>query len=216
MIRPYSEAQSDNMEKHIIFNIGRQFGSGGKGVAAEISRRLDIKVYDSELLMEAAAQSGISPELFRKQDEKRSLFTIANIFGANRYGAAVGSGLTDAELFKVQSDTIRNIAAEQSAIFVGRASDYVLRDLDCCLDVFISAPVEDRARRVSERECISMEDAEALVRRNDRNRKEYYDYFTFGDWGTASNYDLCIDSSVLGIEGTAEAVIDFARRKGLL
>lgn len=204
------------MDNHIIFNIGRQFGSGGKGIAAEISKRLGIKAYDNELLSEAASRSGISPELFRKQDEKRSIFTIANIFGANRYGAAVSSGLTDSELFKIQSEAIREIASKESAIFVGRASDYVLRDLDCCVDVFVSAPLEDRARRVSERESLSIKDAESLIRRKDRGRKEYYDYFTFGEWGVASNYDLCIDSSILGIEESAEVVIDFARRKGLL
>jgi cytidylate kinase len=88
--------------------------------------------------------------------------------------------------------------------------------MDCCLDVFVSCPIEIRAKRVAEREKLSFEEAKALCEKKDRTRATYYNYFTFGNWGVASNYDLCIDSSILGIEGTADVIIDFAKRKGLL
>ena len=200
--------------QHTIINIGRQFGSGGKSVALEIGRILDIPVYDGELLSKAAQESGFDPELFRKSDEKRRLWGIGNIFGANRYGSA-SSSLNDGQLFKIQSEVIRGIAEKGDAIFIGRASDYVLRDLEC-LDVFVCAPVEVRRVTVAQREGISEQEAEALIEKRDKGRAEYYNFFTFGHWGKASGYDLCVDSSLLGIEGTAQFIIDFGRKAALI
>jgi len=191
------------MDKHIIINVGRQFGSGGKSVASSLGKKLGIPVYDNELLIKAAAESGISPELFRRTDEKKRIVEL----GFNT------SGLSDREIFRIQSKAIRDIALGSSAVFVGRASDYVLRDMDC-LDVFITAPDENRRARVRKRMGISDEEAARLIVKMDKARESYYNFFTFGHWGVASNYDLCIDSSILGIDGTADVIIDFARRSG--
>ena len=201
-------------EEHTIINIGRQFGSGGRDIANAIGRILDIPVYDNELIAKAAEQSGLSAELFRNSDEKRRLWGVGNIFGSNRFGSFT-SGINDGELFKLQSEVIREIAEKGPAIFVGRAADYVLRDMEC-LDVFISAPVEERKKNVAEREGISEEEAGTLIAKKDRVREDYYNFFTFGHWGVASNYDLCVDSSILGIEGTADFIIDFGKKSGLL
>ena len=198
-----------------IINIGRQFGSGGRRIAAALSARLGIPVYDNELITEAARKSGLSKELFEKRDEHKSLFTLINFIGTlNSYGSGE-SYLNDNRLFKIQSDVILELAQQGPAIFVGRASDYVLRDMEC-LDVFITAPLENRKRDVAEREGISLEEAEDLIAKRDRDRESYYNYLTFGQWGVASNYDLCVDSSVLGIEGTADFIIEFGRRSGLV
>jgi len=205
------------MEKHVIINVGRQFGSGGKSVATALGKKLGIPVYDNELITKAAEQSGFSASLFEKNDEKKSLLNFGGIFTGNRYGGYSSSAIGDDELFKVQSDVIRKIATEGSAIFVGRASDYVLRDMDCCLDVFITAPLEERKKRVSERLAVSLEEAETIILKKDRGRKDFYDFFTFGNnWGVAANYDLCIDSSRLGIEKTAEFIIEFGRSSGII
>ena len=198
-----------------IINIGRQFGSGGRRVAAALGVRLGIPVYDNELIVEAAQKSGFSKELFRMRDEHKSNFTLSNIFGAlNNYGSGE-SYLNDNRLFKIQSDVILELAQQGPAIFVGRASDYVLREMEC-LDVFITAPLEVRVKDVAEREGISPEEAEDLIARRDKDRESYYNYLTFGAWGVASNYDLCIDSSILGIEGTADFIIAFGRKCGLV
>ena len=194
------------MGKQIIINVGRQFGSGGKSVASELGRMLDIPVYDNELITKAAAESGFSPELFRRSDERKFLF------GMGRRGSAIA----DEDLFRIQSDTIRHIADSGSAVFVGRASDYVLRDRDCCVDVFVCAPLEARLARVCERMGIGEEEARKLIRSKDKGREEYYNFFTFSNWGVAANYDLCVDSSLLGIEKTAEFIIEFCRMRGLL
>lgn len=216
-MQTYSEANYRDMDKHVIFNIGRQYGSGGKAVADEIGRKLGIKVYDNELLHMAAEKSGFSESLFNHRDEKRRLWKISNIFGANRYGyGSSSSGLNDGEIFMMMSDLIRDIAQRESAIFVGRASNYVLRDMDCCLDVFITAPLEYRKKKVSEKEGISLEEAEAFIEKRDRHRAEYYNFFTLGHWGKAVEYDLCMDASILGPEKTADFIINFAREQGLL
>lgn len=194
-----------NMENRVIINIGRQFGSGGRAVASLIGRKLGIEVYDNELLLKAAESSGVHPEFFRHNDERKRFFT----FGYSQ------NAINDEGLFKIQSDTIRSIAENGSAVFVGRAADYVLRDLRC-LDVFVSAPLEWRKALVAERSKLSSEEAEKLIVKKDKTREYWYNFFTFGNWGVASNYDLCVDSSILGLEGTADLIIDFARREGLL
>lgn len=200
--------------QNTIINIGRQFGSGGKLVALKISEILGIPVYDNELISRAADESGFSKELFERSDEKRSIFNISSFFDTGRFGDA-RNYVGDNELFKIQSEVIRNLAAKGSAIFVGRCSNYILRDLKC-LDVFVTAPSEDRVKRVSERLNISPEEARSRISRQDRTRETYYNFFTFGNWGAASDYDLCIDSSILGIDGTAGFIIDFGKKAELI
>ena len=203
------------MDKHVIINIGRQFGSGGKSVAEVLGRRLGIPVYDNELLTKAAEQSGLNPDLFRRSDEHKSVLGIGSVFSSNRFGGFTQSGITDSALFQIQSDAIRSIAEKEDAIFVGRASDYVLRDMDC-LDVFITASMETRIARVSEREGMTPEEAETYIRKQDKEREAYYNFFTFGNWGDSADYDICINSDILGIEKTSELVIEFGRQAGLI
>ena len=202
------------MEKKIIINIGRQFGGGGLGVAYELGKKLGIPVYDKELIAIAAQDSGFSKGIFEESDEKKRLFSLSSIF-ASRFGDTENY-MSDRGLFKMQSETIRKIAEQGSAIIVGRCSDYILRDMECTLDVFLTSPLEVRAARIAERSGLSLEEAEKLAEEKDRNRAEYYNYYTFTDWGVASTYDLCLDSSVLGIEGTADMIIEFARKAGKL
>ena len=201
------------MEKHILINIGRQFGAGGRGVAALLGERLDIPVYDNELIRKAAEESGFSPAFFKKSDERKRLFRFGSLFGLNRASSYAPSAIDGTELFKYQSQAIRDIAQQGSAIFLGRASDYVLRDMEC-LDVFICAPFEYRVKKVCESDGLSPEDSEKIILKKEKARREYYNFYTFGDWGVASNYDICIDSSLVGVEGCADLVIDFGRKAG--
>lgn len=212
MTLPSWEAHFNNMETHTIITVGRQFYGGGRQVAEELGKKLGIKVYDSEILTEAAKDSGISPDLFKDRDEKRRLWGVGSIFGSNRYGSYT-SGLNDGELFRIQSEVIRRIALEGDAIFIGRASDYVLRDMNT-LNVFIYAPMEHRRKLYSEKEGVPEEEAESIIYKTDKARAEFYNFFTFGHWGKCSGYDLSLDSTLLGIEGTADLIIDFGRRCG--
>ena len=203
-----------DMEKKIIINIGRQFGGGGLGVADELGKRLGIPVYDKELITKAAQDSGFSAEFFEQTDEKKSFFSLSSFFGGGY--SVTENYMSDRGLFKMQSDTIERIAEQGSAIIVGRCADYILRDHDNTLNVFLTSPDEIRAERIAERKDITIEAAAKLIEEKDKKRAEYYNYYTFGNWGVASNYDLCIDSSILGIEGTAEFIIDFAKKAGLI
>lgn len=203
------------MENRIIINLGRQFGSGGKQVALELGRKLGINVYDNELITKAAESSGFSPDVFMKKDEKRNLFPVSSFFATQTFGSPKNY-LNGENLFQIQSSVIRDIAEKESAVIVGRCADYILRDLDCKVDVFITAPRETRISMIMDRMKISREKAEDLIEKTDRKRETYYNYYTFGNWGVASNYDLCVDSSILGIEGTADYIIDFAVRAGIL
>ena len=197
------------MKKKIIITIGRQFGSGGLAVAKELGRKLGIPVYDNELITKAAQDSGFSAELFVRNDEKKSLFSFSRLFVESE------SYMSENGLFQMQCETIRRIAEQGSAIIVGRCSDYVLRDMECTLDVFLTAPMENRVARVMERAGVDMDKATEIIEKRDRSRADYYNYYTFGNWGVASTYDLCVDSSLLGIEGTADFIIDFAKRTGM-
>lgn len=202
-------------DNELIINVGRQFGSGGRLVALALGRKLGIPVYDQELIAKAAEQSGFSEELFANSDEKRNLLALSSfIVDVGRFGSA-DNYMSDNQLFVIQSNVIRSLADKGPAIFIGRCSDYILRDRKC-LDVFVTATDEVRIKRIAERMNITPEQADSLMRKKDRTRETYYNYYTFGNWGVASNYDLCVDSSVLGIEGTADMIIDFCRRAGLL
>jgi cytidylate kinase len=203
------------MEKKIIINIGRQFGGGGLGVASELGKKLGIPVYDRELITKAAQDSGFSAELFEQSDEKRRIFSLSSIF-TSLISSPTENYMSDNGLFEIQCSTVRKIAEQGSAIIVGRCSDYVLRDMDCTLNVFLTSPLPIRVERICKRHDLDPEKAEALILQKDKAREEYYNYYTFGNWGVASTYDLCIDSSRLGIEGTADLIIDFAKRTGLV
>ena len=207
---PFWVAKYD-MEKKLIINIGRQYGSHSRDIARELGRLLDIPVYDNELISKAAQQSGFSESLFTKRDEKRRFWKVGNIFGGE-----ANPGLNDGEIFKLQCDAIRKIASEGSAIFIGRASNYALRDLDCCLNVFICAPMSVRKEHIAAFMGISLDEAEEFIFKSDRRRAEYYNFFTDGHWGKSSDYHLCVDSSKLGVEKTAALIIEYGRMAGLI
>ena len=193
--------------KQIIITIGRQFGSGGLLVAKKLGEKLGIPVYDNELITRAAQDSGFDIEFFKRSDEKKSIFAFSALFTSSSENY-----MSDSGLFNMQCETIRSIAEQGSAIIVGRCADYVLREYDNVVSVFLTSPLEARAKRVMERDGLSQDEAMAKIQKKDASREAYYNYFTFGNWGVASTYNLCIDSSILGIDGTTDLIIDFITR----
>ena len=205
------------MEKFVI-NIGRQLGSGGKTVGEIIARRLGVRLYDKELINLAAEQSGLCPEVFEKADEKESRGVISTMIGYLRAPFVGDDGgtanvLSNDALFKIQRDVIREVAARESAVFVGRCADYILRENPRCVNVFITADDADRIERIRRRQGVSAEEARAVMERIDAKRASYYDYYSSRTWGVASTYHLCVSTSVLGDEGTADFILEFAARK---
>ena len=206
------------MEDKFVINIGRQLGSGGKAVGEAVARRLGIGVYDKQLINLAAEQSGLCPEVFERVDEKesRNLFSTLVAYLRSPFVGSEYAGsnvLSNDALFKIQSDVIREVAARESAVFVGRCADYILRENPRCVNVFITADDADRIERIRRRQGVSAEEARAVMERIDAKRASYYDYYSSRTWGVASTYHLCVDSSVLGIDGTVDFVLEFVERK---
>ena len=194
------------MERKFVITIGRQLGAGGRALAEELGRRLGVPVYNRELISEAARQSGLKSELFEKADEDENHLKPLGT-GIWSFGSMINSGyINNDTLFAIQSETIERLAEEGSCIIVGRCADYVLRNHEGVLSVFVTAPLEDRVERL----CASCEKCEKecrqMVERTEHRRASYYNYYTFKTWGAAESYDLCLNSSLLGIEGCADVV----------
>lgn len=201
------------MQDRFVIAIGRQLGSGGKAVGEIIARRLGIRLYDRQLIGLAAEQSGFCAELFEQADEKEARRALSTLLGYLRSPFVGDNVLSHDALFKIQSDVIRDVAARESCIFVGRCADYILRDDPRCVSVFITADRADRIGRLCRAHGITAAEAESRMERTDRCRAAYYNYYSSRTWGEAATYDLCVNSSVLGVERTAELVLEFAAGK---
>ncbi len=189
--------------RHQIIVLGRQFGSGGREIGQKLAAALGIRCYDRELITMAAEHAQLPEDVFAGKEEKAAnswLFT-----GIYEGGPFVERGKPAEDiLFQMQSAVIRRIAAQEDCIIVGRCADTVLEEEDVdLLRIFISAPFEWRVRHRMELEGLEEKNAIALVRQMDKQRKRYYDYYTNHNWGKPENYDLCINSSRLGIDRTA-------------
>lgn len=202
------------MDNYII-TVGRQLGSGGRIIAERLARELGIGFYDRKLITLASQQSGLGREFFERADEHPSRFLGGFLASWIPWwgGGNSNTCLANDSLFKIQSDVIRHLAEEQSAVFVGRCADYILRDHPRRVDLFVSAGRRDRIERLAERHGISHARAEELIDRGDEQRASYYNFYTEKRWGAAASYDLCIDSSVLGIDATVAFLREFVARK---
>lgn len=194
------------MEKYFI-NIGRQLGSGGKLIGQMLANELNIPIYDRTLIDMAAQESGLCKEVFERKDEEKGiisrLFDVIPFMGDNMYSNC----MSDEALFKIQSDVIRHLSEKGSCIFVGRCADYILRDEPRTLNIFITANDEDRIARIRERHPdFTEEQARSFMQKADHKRASYYNYYSPGTWGEAKTYDLCINSSILGLEGSVQFI----------
>ena len=199
---------SDN---HLIINVGRQIGSGGRAVAKLLAQAFGAQFYDREILELAARESGFAPEFFEKNDEHkgflRSLFNLhAPNMGSSTFYT---SDFSQEGLFKLQSDAIRKAAEEADCVFVGRCADYVLRDNPACFNVFITASMDFRIDHVCERHGCSRDEARRMIEKGEQERASYYNYYTGKRWGHAESYHLCVDASLLGVEATARYIAQF-------
>lgn len=204
------------MEEKYIITIGRQLGSGGRQIGEKLATRMGISFYDKELIGIASKESGLGKEFFEQADEKtgHSIFTgILGLNGLMGEGNYSGNYLSNETLFKIQSDVIRELAGQSSSVFVGRCADYVLKDHPCCLNVFISADMRDRIKRIAEIQQVPEKKAMDIIEKMDKKRAGYYNYYSNKTWGAAASYHLCINTSVLGIEETVGYIQQFAKKK---
>ena len=195
--------------KQFVVTIGRQPGSGGKEVAEVLARELGVKVYDKALLQEAAQASGFDASLFEKADECESTSLFGGIFsihGSISEYITGGSCIDNDRLFEIQSETICDIAQSESCIIVGRCAEYVLRDHPAMLSIFLTADHADRVQRIMRGENLDHDAAVEFIEKNDKKRRSYHDYYATTLWGDAASYDVCINTSRLGIDGTVELI----------
>jgi len=192
--------------------IGRELGSGGKIIGDSLAQRFGIACYDKQLINLASQESGLGKEFFERADEKSSFSIPGNIFGFRGFLANGGANyLCNETLFKIQSDVIRNVAERESCIFVGRCADYILREHPCLVRIFITASLKDRIERLCKAHNISEKNARTQIEQTDKKRASYYNYYSNKTWGAANSYDLCINSSLLGIDETVNSVEAFIR-----
>lgn len=197
-----------------VITIGRQYGSGGREIGEKLATHYNIKFYDKDLLKRAARESGICPELFENNDEKPTSSFLYNLI-TDTYSFGYSSPYVEMPLshkvFLAQFDTIKKIAQEGPCVIVGRCADYALSDFENCISVFIYAPIEDRMERVSTKfpDVNDPSKIKDIIIKTDKSRANYYNYYSSKKWGRADSYDLCVNSSKLGIDGTADFISYF-------
>jgi cytidylate kinase len=198
-----------------IITIGRQFGSGGREIGEMLAKQYGIKCYDKELLSRAAKESGFCEEMIQNHDERPTNSFLYNLvmdtysFGYNA-SSFVDMPISH-KVFLAQFDTIKKIAEEGPCVIVGRCADYALSDFDNVLNIFIHADEDSKIKRIKERfaDVKSDEQARDMMNKKDKQRQSYYNYYSSKKWGRADSYDLSINSSILGIEGTVKFISQY-------
>ena len=196
------------MNKKFCITIGREFGSGGREIAKKLGERLGVNVYDKNLIAMMAEESGIHEDILHSLDETpTNSFLYALSTGGFTHSSIISPELplTD-KAFIVSSKIIKELAEKESCVVVGRCAEYVLKEHERLLRVFIYTDTERRAKRVSEGDNISIAEAKNLINKMDKKRASYHNYFTDRKWGTRSAYDLCIDSK-FGTDAVVDIII---------
>ncbi len=194
----------------VVITIARQYGSGGRTIGEMLAEDLKVHYYDKELLKLASEDSGINERLFVNADEKvkvTHLFkVIKNVYNGQLIPPESEDFVSDDNLFNYQAKVIKELAGEESCVIVGRCADYVLKDYENVLSVFIHAPKDYCMEQAAKKVSMSSRDLERYIARTDKRRAEYYKYHTGREWTDARNYDLCLDSSKLGFERCVEEI----------
>lgn len=199
----------------IIINIGRQFASGGRYISKKLCEEFGCQYFDKEILDIAAKESGFTPAVFKKNDEKKNfIHTLFHLHAPmlsddNFYN----NKFSEESLFQFQCDAIKKAASQGSCLFIGRCADYVLRNEPNTVSIFLTADLKDRISRTMERSQVDEEAAVKMISKKESTRSSYYNYYTGKKWGAAENYDLCVNTSILGLDETAKFLAEFIRKK---
>ena len=195
-----------------VITIGRQFGSGGHEIGELLAKEMNIPFYDKDLLTRAAKESGFCEEIVQMHDERPTNSFLYNLV-MDTYSFGYSANMVDMpisqKVFLAQFDTIRKIADEGSCVIVGRCADYALAEYENCLNIFITGNENCKIKRIMEKYDLPENKARDMILKKDRQRQSYYNYYTAKKWGRAESYDLCINSSALGIEGSVNLIKQF-------
>ncbi len=197
-----------------IITISRQTGSGGREIGKGLADAFGIPFYDRAIIAMASKESGMNEEIIENLDEKaanRFLYAVPS--GLPTLGQAAATGmytmpLSDT-LFLTEYEIIRKLAEKGPCVLVGRCSDYVLKDVENHIAVFLHADKDFRARRISEMEEIDLKEAESKIHKYDKERRRYHDYYAANTWGNPEFYDLTLNTGVLGIPKAVEVIASY-------
>lgn len=197
-----------------IYTIGREFGSGGREVGEKLTAKLGIKLYDKELLQQAAKDSGFCEEIFENHDEKPTnsfLYSLVmDTYSVSGYSAAPFLDMPlNHKVFLAQFETIKKIAEKESCVIVGRCADYALSDNPDCINIFIHADLDVRIKNVSRNLNITENKARDIINKTDKQRASYYNYYTSKKWGDSKSYNLSLDAGKLGTDNCVEMILKF-------
>lgn len=197
-----------------IYTIGREFGSGGKAIGEKLAERLGIKLYDKELLQQAAKESGFCEEIFENHDEKPTnsfLYSLVmDTYSVSGYSAAPFLDMPlNHKVFLAQFETIKKIAETESCVIVGRCADYALADNPDCINIFIHADMDIRVRNICKSLNITENKARDIINKTDKQRASYYNYYTSKKWGDSKSYNLSLDAGKLGIDNCVEMILKY-------
>ncbi len=199
--------------EHYVITIARGYGSGGKTMGKMLAEELGIHFYDRELLRLASDESGINEELFGRADEQLKKSLLYRIAKKEYKGELIPPDREDFvsndNLFNYQAKVIRQLAQQESCIIVGRCADYILKDLDNVVKIFVHASVEDCVGRLKGLFSLPEKDLEKKVITTDKRRAAYYKYYTGRNWEDAQNYDLCFNSQQLGFDKCVQIVKNY-------
>ena len=208
------------MEKsgNYVVTLGRQFGCGAREIGQLVAKMLKIEYYDKELLLEAAKQSGVAPAVFEASDERTpKFFSSLWSFNLGYYSGALFVGdqpVKEDNVYQAQSQVMVDLAHKGPCVIVGRSADYILRDEVNVISIFLHSSLEDRINRIIKRgDCKTKKDAKEMAIKQNKLRANYYDFYTDKHWGSTESYDLSIDSSKLGPEGTAKLIVDYVKTR---
>ena len=197
-----------------IYTIGREFGSGGREVGEKLAAKLGIKLYDKELLQQAAKDSGFCEEIFENHDEKPTnsfLYSLVmDTYSVSGYSAAPFLDMPlNHKVFLAQFETIKKIAEKESCVIVGRCANYALSDNPDCINIFIHADLDVRIKNVSRNLNITENKARDIINKTDKQRASYYNYYTSKKWGDSKSYNLSLDAGKLGTDNCVEMILKF-------
>ena len=202
--------------EHYVITIGRELGSGGKAIGELMAKELSIPVYDRRLISMAAEENGFAPAIFKQADETPSkglmsqvIHSLSSPFAA--FSSLYSNSMSNESLFKLQSDIILEKAQNEDCIIVGRCSDYILRNHPRHVSIFVRGNYEDRVKFVMQRNQMTEAEAKELIEHTDAIRSDYHNFYSETNWGDSRAYDICINSSLLGLEGTAKVLTEFVK-----
>lgn len=202
----HEESNIKSSDKHVIVTISREYGSGGRYIGQLIADKLGIKLYDKEFIEMVAKETGLAKEYIQTNEQKR-----VNLAGLNN-GYYFGLNNAD-ELFLKESEMIKNIADKESCVIVGRCANFILKDRKDIVKVFVYSDMEDKINRVKNIYGLEENNTEKEINRINKLRANHYKHYTEKEWNNPENYDICINSNVLGVEGAAELICDLVNKK---